>query len=206
MTGGRCYIIGAGDRTDDRVSPETDDLVIAADGGLVWLRDMGVEPHLVVGDFDSLTAAPEGLPTLRLAKEKDDTDTMAAIAVGIERGYKTFHIYGGTGGRFDHTQANLQLLTYLSRRGYEGVLHGRDWQATAVTDGALCLPARPSGMISVFCQGDTATGVCLEGLKYPLRNATLTCDFPLGVSNEFTGVPVRVVVEKGTLLVICERE
>ncbi len=200
-----CYIVGAGERTDDCISPADGDLVIAADGGFTWLRDMGVEPQLVVGDFDSLIAEPEEVPFLRLAKEKDDTDTMAAIGVAMEQGYRVFRIYGGTGGRFDHTQANLQLLTWLSRRGCEGTLYGKGWQATAVTNGEVRFLAGAKGMISVFCQGDIAAGVYLEGLKYPLQNATLTCEFPLGVSNEFMGCPSRVAVKKGTLLVVQER-
>ena len=40
----------------------------------------------------------------------------------------------------------------------------------------------------------------IEGLYYPLQNAVLTSGFPLGVSNQFTGVSARVSVRKGTLL------
>ena len=50
--------------------------------------------------------------------------------------------------------------------------------------------------------GDRAEGVWLRWLKYPLEGAALTCDFPLGVSNEFTGVAGSVSVERGTLLVV----
>jgi thiamine pyrophosphokinase len=44
--------------------------------------------------------------------------------------------------------------------------------------------------------------VTLAGLKYPLSDAVLTCDMPLGVSNEFTGAPASVSVREGTLLVL----
>jgi len=53
----------------------------------------------------------------------------------------------------------------------------------------------------VFIAGDAATGVTLTGLKYPLNEATLTNDYPLGVSNEFTGVPAKIQVRKGTLII-----
>ena len=54
----------------------------------------------------------------RLPVEKDDTDTLAAVKLGLERGCTDFWIYGGTGGkRLDHTLANLQTLLYLRRRG-----------------------------------------------------------------------------------------
>ena len=44
-------------------------------------------------------------------------------------------------------------------------------------------------------------GVYLEGLKYPQHGFTLRDDYPMGVSNEFTGVPARVAVTDGLLLV-----
>ena len=56
--------------------------------------------------------------------------------------------------------------------------------------------------LSVFCWGEPAQGITLEGLKYLLRGATLTCDVPRGVSNEFLGGPARITVEQGTLVVM----
>lgn len=205
MTAPCCHIIGAGERTHDIIAPNPEDLLIAADGGYTWLRDLGLTPDLLVGDFDSLGEVPDFSGIVRLPKEKDDTDIMAAVRLAMERGYESFRLYGGTGGRFDHTLANLQILTWLARHECGNILYGPTWAASAVTDGELCFPAGQTGIASVFCQGDAATGVCLEGLKYPLADATLTCDFPVGVSNEFTGVPSRVAVGKGTLLVVWER-
>ena len=67
----------------------------------------------------------------------------------------------------------------------------------------LTLPPRPGGtVVSVFCQGDRAEGVTLTGLAYPLSDAVLTGDFPLGVSNRrLDGLPATVSVRRGTLLI-----
>ncbi|MEG1878654.1 MAG: thiamine diphosphokinase [Pseudoflavonifractor sp.] len=182
--------------------PRPGDFLIAADGGYAWLQDLGLTPDLVIGDMDSLNTPPTGVEVLRLPREKDDTDMLAAVRVGMEKGCRSFQIYGGTGGRFDHTLANLQLLAWLSQRQCAGVLYGTDWTATAVTEGALTLPPAEGDMLSVFAWGGDALGVDLVGLKYPLKDATLTCQMPLGVSNEFTGVPACVSVKTGTLLVV----
>lgn len=205
MSASFCYIVGAGERTNDVISTASGDLLIAADGGYTWLKELGLEPDVLVGDFDSLAEVPALSGVVRLPKEKDDTDTMFAVRLAMERGYHNFRIYGGAGGRFDHTLANLQILSWLARRGCGNTMYGTTWMASAITDGELCFPPEQTGMVSVFCQGDEAAGVYLEGLKYPLTNATLTCDYPLGVSNEFTGGPSRVTVGKGTLLVVWER-
>ena len=199
---GTCYIVGAGAFCDRNFAPGVGDFVIAADGGYGTLLERGTPMDLVVGDFDSMGFRPDHPKVVDLPVEKDDTDMMAAIRLGWERGYRTFRLYGGTGGRVDHTLANLQSLVWLSARGGRGFLVGENWTAAAITDGSMSFPADHRGTFSVFCQGDRAEGVTLEGLKYTLKDAVLTCDFPLGVSNSFIGVESRVTVGRGTLLIV----
>jgi len=57
-------------------------------------------------------------------------------------------------------------------------------------------------VISIFCLNGKASGVTLRGLKYPLENAVLTSEMPLGVSNEFTGQKSTVRVTDGTLIIM----
>ena len=129
------------------------------------------------------------------------TDAMAALDEGLARGFRRFALYGGVGGRFDHTLANVQAMAYLAGRGARGVLIGDGDALTAVRDGAIEFPAGLTGYLSVFCHGDRATGVNERGLKYSLTDATLTNRHALGVSNEFTGAPARVSVASGTLVI-----
>jgi len=197
-----CYIVGAGSVAGVRLRPEAGDYVIAADGGFSHLQRLGIKADAVLGDFGSLPVVPDHPNLVRYPSEKDDTDMMLAARKGAEMGYHTFVLCGGLGGRLDHTLANLQTLTWLSRRGKRGFLLGADMIAAAVTDGTLSFDRNKRGTLSVFCSGDKATGVTLKGLKYPLRDATLTCDMPLGVSNEFTGAESAVSVQKGTLIVL----
>lgn len=198
-----CYIVGASAVDPGlRLAPGPEDLLMAADGGLAAVDAMGLVPHLVIGDFDSLGSVPDRPNTVVLPREKDVTDMHAAIDLGLERGYTRFVLYGGTGGRLAHTLANLQLLDYLAQKGCRGFLAGDGTVATAVHNGTLTFPARMRGYLSLFCNSGTARGVTLSGLKYELSDAALTGSFPLGVSNEFIGVPARVSVADGTLLVL----
>jgi len=136
-----------------------------------------------------------------LPKEKDQTDTLAALKCGLEHGFKRFHIYGGAGGRLDHTLANIQCLRYLLNHGARGYLYDRDVIVTALRTGVWLAPLE-EGIISVFALGGPASGVCLRGLKYELENTHLNSDYPLGVSNEFIGRPAYIGTEHGDLLVI----
>jgi len=195
-----CYIAGAGEFSGRKL-PSPDDYIIAADAGYAQLISRGITPDLVVGDFDSLTVMPEHPNIISSPSEKDDTDMMLAVRQGLSRGYKSFLIDGGLGGRLDQSIANIQILSYLAQNGAGGILLGRGVCVAAVMDGCVSFRAGTSGTISVFCAGDKAEGVTLTGLKYPLRDAELTGSYPLGVSNEFTGAPASVSVRAGILLI-----
>jgi thiamine pyrophosphokinase len=197
----QCYIFSAGEFYGLQNRPKPTDFVIAADGGYRYCEAENIMPNLLLGDFDSLKKLPEEIPILTFPAEKDDTDTMLAIKTGLELGYLEFHLHGCTGGRLDHTLANFQALIYLAKKGARGFLYGATETYTAIENGGLTLPAKPNGVFSVFCFGSDATGVSIQGAKFPLRDATLTASFPLGVSNHFMEQPVRVQVRSGCLLI-----
>ena len=199
----RCVIFGAGEY-DEAPPPADADVYIAADGGLREMRKRGITPDLLIGDLDSLGGAPEGVPLIRLPVKKDVTDLDAAIGEGLARGCDTFELYGVLGGRPDHSYANISLIARLAKRGIRAVLHGAGYSIEAVCCGALSLPARETGTVSVFSFTDRSEGVTIRGLQYPLDNAALTADFALGVSNAFTGQAAEISVREGILIVMTE--
>lgn len=205
MKKGICYVVGAGVNYGFDFCPNEDDMVIAADAGLRHLEEQGILADLVIGDFDSLMGVPNHPHTIVLNPEKDDTDMIAALRVGIKAGYKTFYIYCGTGGRIDHTLANIQALAWLSESGMTGFLFDQDNVITAITNGKLCFEKITRGYLSVFSHTTKAEGVNLKGLKYELNDAVLTHTFPLGTSNEFIGRKSSISVENGTLVVVFPR-
>ncbi len=204
-----CYIFGAGEHYGPPPVPSLGDLVIAADGGLIYLEQYGLAPDLVVGDFDSYSLPDSPSPNLKtviLPKVKDDTDMVAALREGKNRGYRVFHIYGGTGGRLDHTLANIQCIADLAQQGCKGYLLDRDTVITAIHNDKITFPATAHGTVSAFAHTEACTGVYEHGLKYLLTDATLKNTYPLGVSNEFTGVLSEISVREGTLIVIYPKE
>ena len=196
-----CVIFGAAD-FDRLLAPIGEaDLVIAADGGLAHTRALGLDPHIILGDFDSLGYVPEGAQVYPV--EKDDTDTMLAVRKGLEAGFRRFVIYGALDGpRLDHTVANLQTLLYLADHGARGYLIGKEQTVTALGNETIRFPAHFTGTLSLFCLGEAARGVTLRGLHYGLENGSLSSGFPLGVSNHFTGEAASVTVEAGCLIAI----
>ena len=201
-----CFIFGAGREGELIQRPAPGDLVIAADGGYLACQRAGIVPDLLLGDFDSLLEKPDFGNILQVPVEKDDTDTFLAAKYGMEQGCRTFHIYGGTGGRLDHTLANLQLLVWLSQREARGYLYDETFNYTAITNGAITIPQGPEwGLLSVFCMGPDAKGVFERGVQYPLTDAVLTAGFPLGVSNHIIEAEARISVREGSLVIGWER-
>lgn len=200
-----CYIVGAGSFEKLDSLPQEGDLVIAADGGYAYLRQLGIQPNVLLGDFDSLKYVPEHDHILRHSPIKDDTDMALAAFYAQEKGYRLFYLYGGLGGkRLDHTMANFQLLTGLSRAGMKAYLIGENNIVTAITGEWISFAKEAEGMISVFSMTDVSAGIWEKGLKYTLNDATLKNDKVLGVSNEFIGEESSISVQEGTLLVMWE--
>ena len=198
-----CYIVGAGD-FDCTFTPDKDDLVIAADGGYDALISHGIRPGLLVGDLDSIKAPGENIERIVFPEEKDETDMHLAYLEGARRGYKKFKIYGGTGGRLDHTLANISLLLYAAERGHKMSLIDKLSSSIVIKNGEARLTGDVGKQISVFAMGGEARGVDIVGLYYEAHGATLTPSFSLGVSNHFIGKEARISVNDGALLVMCE--
>lgn len=198
-----CYIIGAAEMAAGRFRPGEDDIIIAADAGLLHLARLGIKPDLMLGDFDSLGYVPSGGNVEVCPVRKDDTDTMAALRRALDFGCERALIFGGLGGRrFDHSLANVQALAWAETHGLEAFLVGQGCCLTALSGGQkLSFEPKYSGDFSVFCLGAPAGGICETGLNYALDNAALEPSFPLGVSNAFTGQRAELSVHNGLLIV-----
>ncbi len=198
-----CYIVGAGEFYGT-FTPDTDDLVIAADGGYSSLLARDIRCDLLIGDMDSISSLPSEVETMRHKVEKDETDMHLAYLEGERRGYSDFAIYGGVGGRPDHTFANYCLLAHIRQHGGRAKLYDKMSVAYAVANECVKLSATEGKTVSIFAFGGEARGVSVRGLYYTLENGILTPDFPLGVSNHTVGKEAEIEVKDGILLVIEE--
>ncbi len=212
----KCIIISAGDMADIEIDIREGDFCIACDAGFLHAQRRGILPDLIVGDFDSLKNCGEeamrGVLEIRqhdpdriveLSVRKDDTDTLRAVRIGLEKGYKKFYFYGALGGkRFEHSFANIQTLLFLKHHGARGYIMDLDGCVMIAENETIHFHRGNTGMLSVFALSEEAKGVTLKGLMYNMEKGTLSNDFPLGVSNEFqVDEEAEITVEDGTLLI-----
>ena len=201
---GICYLVGAGD-FHGKITLDDDDLIIAADGGYDNLTRHGYTPDILIGDLDSIESEiPEGMRTIQYPKEKDETDMFLAYEAGVTFDYTDFVLLGATGGRLDHTYANLSLLLYAKERGHNVTVIDEGGMILCIKDEGISLTGREGSRLSVFAFGGEARGVSIRGAKYEVEDATLSPAFPLGVSNEFSASPVHVSVKDGALIIMAE--
>lgn len=182
------------------------DFILACDGGLRNAAALGVRPDLLIADFDSLPESerPADVPLERLPTVKDDTDTHHAARWLLAHGYNDVTLLGALGGaRLEHTLANLATGLFLAEHGAAVRL------ADEKSELRYLLPGRPMTLekddwafFSLFPLQGTLSGVYIEGAKYPLRDATLTADFPLGVSNAFAADTATLRCAAGCGLVV----
>lgn len=201
-----CHIFCAAGFSGLLETPGDGDLILAADGGLRHTQALGLAPHAIVGDFDSLGYVPRGDRILRHPVEKDDTDAMLAVRLALDEGCTRFLLYGAMDGpRLDHTIASFQTLAFLASHGAFGYLVGIHHLAAVFSPGQVVFPAEASGIISLFALSAPVAGLDIEGLHYALTNGDLRPDFPLGVSNQFTGTPAKIRWQTGQLLMLWDR-
>lgn len=202
---GVCYIVAAGEMYGEIPPLCPEDLLIAADAGYVHLQKLNIEPHILLGDFDSMKA-PENREIIVHPVMKDDTDTMLAIKLGFEKGYSEFMIYGALGGeRTDHTVANIQTLAFIAENGGKGTLIGNGEFFTVIKNGEIEIEKGENPIFSVFAYGGEAEGISIKGALYNVEGFSMSPFFPRGVSNEIEEEKALVKVEKGSLLVVYNR-
>lgn len=202
----RCFIFGALPVKKLNTAPCEGDLVIAADNGYAVAKELGIEPDIVVGDFDSLGEVPQHNNLVCLNVRKDDTDMEHAVSVALKKGCDDFIIYGAVGGKLDHTLGNIAVAERIAKEGGRVLFVGEDSSFTVIRNASAALPARDSGRISVFALSEFAHGVCIRGLDYEADNIDLPRTVTRGVSNAFIGKPSEITVADGTLLIVYDTQ
>ena len=188
----RCVIIsGSPDTNSDFLSEviKPDDYVICADRGCDFAKQAGITPNLVVGDFDS---EPNVLfpntKTVRLIPEKDDTDTMHSVGLALEKNFDTIVILGALGGRFDHSFANVAVLSYIHEHGSKGVLLSEKEKIEFLPVGHY--------------EYKNFKGKTFSRTKYPLEKYCVSSSVTLGVSNIFTSDMATIDIYDGNAILI----
>jgi len=184
------------------------ELVVAADSGALAAIEQGYVPAFIVGDGDSLPPATladlqgQGSRIVPAPIEKDETDTELAIELALQQGATRITVLGALGGeRFDHSIANLLLLTSYPDTHIE-IADGnaRGWLLRG--PGTALIEGKQGDLLSLFPLMASARGVHTTQLFYPLQGETLHFGRPRGISNVLLGTQASVALDEGLLLIV----
>ncbi len=181
------------------------DFIVAADGGGRHCLRLGVRPHLLIGDLDSLTShevarlEAQGVLVQRHPKEKDETDLELALLWAVAQGASHVDILAGLGGRWDQSIANL-LLAAHPRLRHASLIYYDGPQRLFLIQSSVTIHGHPGDTLSLIPLRGDAEGVTTEGLAYPLHEGRLPFGVSLGVSNRLVAPRATVRIRRGLLL------
>ncbi len=192
-----------------------EDFVVAIDGGFSYLLAQGIQPNLVLGDFDSvdlmdLQAIETGsFEKIFLPTEKDETDFEIAIQYILEHFNCTIPVFllNMTEGRPDHAITTLFATKKMAEKGFSIFFAGKAEDIYIVPSNQRIEINKSIGTIlSIFPLNEVATGVTTQNLQYPLHNETLYQESSRGISNVFTGKKCTIMHKNGILAIYVFKE
>ena len=188
------------------------DRIIAADGGALHCRRLGLNPAEIVGDLDSLD--PEVLSYFqgrgsrihRHPARKDRTDLELALMLAVKGGAEEILVLGALGARWDMTAANIMLLlSPMLAKVRVRLIDGACEFRLLDSSGTHVVAGREGDLLSLLPLSGDVHGISLKGLEYALEDESLPLGSTRGISNLIRRPPVRISLRHGRLLCILTR-
>ena len=182
-----------------------DAYVVGIDQGAILALEEGIALDAAIGDFDSIEKEEEKRLSKQknvffLNREKDDTDTAAALKILPKEVRKITILVGIQGNRIDHFLANLLLMEQDERIGMVD-----DDTMIFIKNESFQVSKGKYHYLSLFAL-EEVVDLTLNGVAYLLTNYTLFPKDPLCISNEWKTDLADITFQSGKLLVILSKE
>ena len=180
------------------------DEVVAADSGIDPLLELGVEPDLLTGDFDSVRS---DLSKLSCRVEHDPSQYATDFEKALSRSSQAgdLHILGACGGRTDHLLSNLLIAAGIDPRRRVVIFSDREIIHRITPECPLDASPPTDTLLSLipFC---SCHGVSTAGLKWDLDSAEMGVGAQLGQSNIVYADRIEVEIGSGCMYCILQSE
>ena len=195
----------------DRVLSQLSDnaFLIAVDGGLNHMAQLGLTPDLIIGDLDSADQKhidrfrADGVQIQKHPEDKDQTDLEIALEAAQAMNPAVILVMAALGNRLDQTLANVFLLTQSKfSRANIRLVDGEQEVFLIRSQGEI--HGKPGERVSLLPLCEPAKGIHTEGLKFSLDGETLYPDQTRGISNQMTANYSKISLSEGLLLCIHE--
>ncbi|MBI4884817.1 MAG: thiamine diphosphokinase [Actinobacteria bacterium] len=197
---------------------ESQSFVIAADSGLDHAVAAGILPDVLVGDLDSISAAGRMWAYEHAAEieehppDKDASDTELAIARALRvPNLRRLCVLGGSEAagelRLDHLLSTILALGHPTLAALTSVcaVLGHNELRILHPGRKVTLDLHAGQTFSLLALHGSCAGICVQGARWPLHDATLTATETRGLSNQASPTAhdqVEVSVGSGVLTVV----
>jgi len=155
--------------------------VICTDGSANYLKSINLEPHVIIGDFDSIKAKESFKGLMIQDPNQNNTDLEKAIEWLIMNSIDEVIILGAMGLREDMAIANLSILSnYFNKINLKII---SDYFTIECFVGEKIYDSFPKQQISLYSQYDNCS-IVTKNLKYKINGKVQR--FSILVSNEST--------------------
>ncbi|KYH29931.1 thiamine diphosphokinase [Clostridium colicanis] len=185
--------------------------LICADSGANCLYEYNISPNIIVGDLDSINHdaldffVKKNINIIKYPREKDFTDTEAAVDKAIELGAREITILGATGSRIDHILGNIGILLKCMELGVNSIIKDEN-NIIRLIDKPIKLKGNIGDTFSLIPYCETIEDLSIYGAKYPLCDYKLEIGSSLGISNEFSREEISIEFNNGILILICSKD
>ena len=177
--------------------------VYCCDGAANWAMEMSIPIDLIIGDMDSIRCNIGSVQTIRLPREKDDTDMQAGVNLAIEQGCTDITLLGALGSRADHSLANIHLLVQMHKRKIAARI--ADNNNIIFVANSTFEVDKPDEDKTVFSILPLESGIHIDktsGLYYPVLSRDIPVGVPYFVSNVWNADKARIELYGGYVAVM----
>ena len=173
------------------------EIICATDGAYNFLKEKGVVPNFISGDFDSITEIPKDIEVIN-TPDQNFTDFDKVLQVLLKKGYENIDVFGASGKEQDHFLGNLHTtlqwkdrlrLTFFDDYGYyflaKNVLKISDCKNKTIS--LVPFPA--------------VHGIFTKGLQYQLKEESLSFGTRIGTRNKAIENEIEISFESGNLFI-----
>jgi thiamine pyrophosphokinase len=173
------------------------DVICATDGAYNFLKEQGITPDFISGDFDSIEGLPNYIEAIHTPNQ-NFTDFDKILQILFDKGLKIIDVFGASGKEQDHFLGNLDTaikwenklkLTFFDNYSYY-------FLADTYTEILNCIGKKIS-----LIPFPEAKNVTTKGLQYTLNNEDLIFGKRIGTRNIAKEDSVEITFITGELFV-----
>lgn len=178
--------------------------VIAADGAAWSLKDLQINPNIIVGDLDSLKSKPDYETSFRNSEiierpDQNSNDFQKSLVLIADRNLAPVMVVGMQGGDLEHSFNNWSVAIKLGKQFELWIMEGNRAGIGIFGGGLIKASSEKDKIVSLIPQPEAVLST--EGLFWPLKKERLALGYREGARNEIADKDFSVEVHSGSLMI-----